>query len=668
MLARSRASDRMCRRDRWPRSPGAAPRPRRPPSVSSGTLSRVRERAARPPEPGDPGRAGGRAAGVPAGRRAGRRSSQIACSVTVSRRTQALRQRAPAIGDGSTIAYIGEIPPGRLRGLDRDHQRRGHPPGQPDRYRRRGDAAHSGGAELARPLLRVAQHERPDLRAGRPHRRARGEGAGRRDAGAGRQAAVRGLRRKRVRQRARVRGQDGRGAPAITVASSAQGAQARSTPAPPPPGAAALFDQRRRRPARRVKLFAPSALDDDAFVSSLSAAAQRNLYVSSPGFTSGDLPRAGQAVRLGVPGRLRSRAGAPGDLRLRGDGRRARGAAQRGTRRPATAATIVHGVLRDQEPRPRRSGPTRSTRTATPASRRSSSAASGRGRSSRTRPCKSRGESPGAGCCLPVALAAVALVAGCGAGEPLGRPDPRHDAHDLLQRPAARRLERRGPGGAERRAAGARRRRATGSASTGSCSRRSTTRPHRAAAGTRARPRSTRGSRARTRPRSATSATSTPGASAISIPLLNRAGIAQISSGEHRRRADHCGHRAVARGAREVLPDRHADVRARGPERRGPGDGAGSRAADARVHSDVRARRRRGRRRGRRAHVRRSPRSPRRCASSASQAFLRHATDYRLAGRGRRRQSGADCVLISAIDESSAVLADHAARRRCRTR
>jgi ABC-type branched-subunit amino acid transport system substrate-binding protein len=42
-----------------------------------------------------------------------------------------------------------------------------------------------------------------------------------------------------------------------------------------------------------VKLFAPSALYDHAFVSALGAEAQRDLYVSSPGFMTGDLSAAG---------------------------------------------------------------------------------------------------------------------------------------------------------------------------------------------------------------------------------------------------------------------------------------------------------------------------------------------------------------------------------------
>jgi branched-chain amino acid transport system substrate-binding protein len=46
--------------------------------------------------------------------------------------------------------------------------------------------------------------------------------------------------------------------------------------------------------APTVKLFAPSALYDDAFVAGLSSAAQKNLYVSSPGFTPGTLSPAGR--------------------------------------------------------------------------------------------------------------------------------------------------------------------------------------------------------------------------------------------------------------------------------------------------------------------------------------------------------------------------------------
>lgn len=44
----------------------------------------------------------------------------------------------------------------------------------------------------------------------------------------------------------------------------------------------------------RAPLFAPSALDLNSFATALPAAAQKNLYVSAPGFTPGDLPAAGQ--------------------------------------------------------------------------------------------------------------------------------------------------------------------------------------------------------------------------------------------------------------------------------------------------------------------------------------------------------------------------------------
>jgi branched-chain amino acid transport system substrate-binding protein len=43
-----------------------------------------------------------------------------------------------------------------------------------------------------------------------------------------------------------------------------------------------------------AKLFVPSALYSDAFASGLSAAAQRNLYISSPGFTPADLTPSGR--------------------------------------------------------------------------------------------------------------------------------------------------------------------------------------------------------------------------------------------------------------------------------------------------------------------------------------------------------------------------------------
>jgi ABC-type branched-subunit amino acid transport system substrate-binding protein len=54
-------------------------------------------------------------------------------------------------------------------------------------------------------------------------------------------------------------------------------------------GASAVFDQAVSANPK-VALFAPSALAEDAFAGALSPAAQRQLYVSSPGFKSGGGP------------------------------------------------------------------------------------------------------------------------------------------------------------------------------------------------------------------------------------------------------------------------------------------------------------------------------------------------------------------------------------------
>jgi branched-chain amino acid transport system substrate-binding protein len=58
------------------------------------------------------------------------------------------------------------------------------------------------------------------------------------------------------------------------------------------PAAAAVSRAADASPA--AKLFVPSALYDSSFVSGLSASAQRNLYVSSPGFTASTLTPAGK--------------------------------------------------------------------------------------------------------------------------------------------------------------------------------------------------------------------------------------------------------------------------------------------------------------------------------------------------------------------------------------
>jgi branched-chain amino acid transport system substrate-binding protein len=82
-------------------------------------------------------------------------------------------------------------------------------------------------------------------------------------------------------------------APGITVASSPQAAQAAFYAGSSTAGAATFFNQVAQA-SPGVKLFAPSALYDDTFVSSLSAGAQRSLYVSSPGFTSSELTPQGK--------------------------------------------------------------------------------------------------------------------------------------------------------------------------------------------------------------------------------------------------------------------------------------------------------------------------------------------------------------------------------------
>jgi branched-chain amino acid transport system substrate-binding protein len=78
----------------------------------------------------------------------------------------------------------------------------------------------------------------------------------------------------------------------ITIAPGLSAADAVLYAGRSPSGATHTFDQAAAaRPS--VKLFAPSALADDQFAAGLSAAAQHAAYVSSPGFTSADLPPAG---------------------------------------------------------------------------------------------------------------------------------------------------------------------------------------------------------------------------------------------------------------------------------------------------------------------------------------------------------------------------------------
>ena len=91
------------------------------------------------------------------------------------------------------------------------------------------------------------------------------------------------------------------------------------------------------------------------------------------------------------------------------------------------------------------------------------------------------------------------------------------------------------------------------------------------------------------------------GASAISIPILNEAGIPQISPGEHVRRPDHrrAGRRAGRAG--QVLPDGQAQLRAHRPEGHDPGRRARDGHEGGRLHE--------GRHRQRQGGLRRRPRA-----------------------------------------------------------
>ena len=81
--------------------------------------------------------------------------------------------------------------------------------------------------------------------------------------------------------------------PSVTVVASQRDAQAMLYAANSMDAAASALDQAvSQNPA--VKLFAPSALASDAFVSALSPDAQRRLYVSSPGFLPIGLPTSGR--------------------------------------------------------------------------------------------------------------------------------------------------------------------------------------------------------------------------------------------------------------------------------------------------------------------------------------------------------------------------------------
>ena len=73
-----------------------------------------------------------------------------------------------------------------------------------------------------------------------------------------------------------------------------------------------------------AKLFVPSAFYDDAWVAGLSAAAQKRLYVSSPGFMPGSYQGTGARVRVGLQAGVRPSTPAAGRIRLCGDAGTAR--------------------------------------------------------------------------------------------------------------------------------------------------------------------------------------------------------------------------------------------------------------------------------------------------------------------------------------------------------
>lgn len=81
-------------------------------------------------------------------------------------------------------------------------------------------------------------------------------------------------------------------APAITIASSESGADAMFFGGSDPSLAASAFNAAAQTNPG-VKLFGPSALDTPTFAAKLTAVAQRDIYISAPGFLPADLNPAG---------------------------------------------------------------------------------------------------------------------------------------------------------------------------------------------------------------------------------------------------------------------------------------------------------------------------------------------------------------------------------------
>jgi branched-chain amino acid transport system substrate-binding protein len=197
-----------------------------------------------------------------------------------------------AIGDGTTIAYLGEIAPGAsadtlgitnaedvLQVSPTDTavevtQATGAIPKSPDKYY---ESLSSNGRTFARVVptdaleARALVSQMQSLGVNRLYIPGDGSEYGR------------ALRSEVVK----------RASPGITVVSAAAGADGVLYAGSSLSAAAAAFNSAAAgNPA--VKLFGSSALAQDALVAALSPQAQRNLYVSEPGFTSSDLPPLGR--------------------------------------------------------------------------------------------------------------------------------------------------------------------------------------------------------------------------------------------------------------------------------------------------------------------------------------------------------------------------------------
>jgi branched-chain amino acid transport system substrate-binding protein len=197
-----------------------------------------------------------------------------------------------AIGDSSTIAYLGELLPGASEdtiGITNaqdvlevsptdtaveETQRTGAVPNSPTRY-------YESLSTYQRTFARVAPTDALEAKAliaemqalGRTKLYVVGDGS--------------------PYAKALARAVTSQASPAITAVSAPASADAVLYAGSSASAAARLFDgAAANNPA--VKLFASSALARDAFAASLSPAAQRDVYVSSPGFSASDLPAQGK--------------------------------------------------------------------------------------------------------------------------------------------------------------------------------------------------------------------------------------------------------------------------------------------------------------------------------------------------------------------------------------